>query len=195
MEIIHQLVFKSKEHPELLSELEKSGVKLVATDLLYQSGKMIRAHISESDNIWPFVEPYVKKTKILHGLDTYFSIKEILTAEWLRVMCTFEWGYPRPEDTWVRQPHNFSEICYSCGVFKQAKPYEIAKEPRLRKHGFMSLIWAPNSLFAAPKVYEVLEENHNRRYEMWDVLIHKRGVHSNSVFQLFINSEIIAETN
>lgn len=188
MEIIHQLVFRSREEPQLLQGLEKFGVNFNVINLPYNSGQSISVQISESDNAWSTVRPFLKNKNILHSFETYFSVEEILEAEWLRVISTFDQGYPQPERSWVRNPHNYIEVCQSCGIHKQVKPFHIAKEPKLGDHDFMSLIWIPDALFVTPKVLSVFEEKQIQGFETWEVLIHKRNTPANSIVQMFIPS-------
>lgn len=186
MEIIHQLVFKSREEPKLFQFLESTGIKFKAVKLPDNSGLSVSAQIEESNPAWSSMSRFIDKENILHSFETIFSEREILDAEWLRVVNVFEHGYPQPENGWIKKPNNYGEFCASCGVFKQTKPYYIFKEPTLGKNKFMSLIWTGDSLFTVPEVIEALKNNQIKGIEVWEVMIHKSKQPARSIFQIFI---------
>lgn len=186
MEIIHHLTFKSNDEPKLLQLLRDSGIMLATIDLPSKKGQSISILISESNVIWPLVQPLLIKSKVLDSYDTTFSKEEIFEAEWVRLVNIFEQGYPQPERTWVTRPINYDEFCKSCGIYKQTKTYRIAREPKLGKNSFMSLVWTGDSLFTTPEVLCVWKENQITGCEPWNVILHKENSPAKSILQVFI---------
>jgi hypothetical protein len=120
-------------------------------------------------------------------VNTVFAEEEILNADWVRLVPTFEQGYPQPKETWITNPTNYGEHCPQCGIFRQTTNFRLRTEPNLVKNDFMSLYWT-YALFCTPEVLGELQAHKIQGYEIWDAIIHKTGVPSKKVFQLFIPS-------
>lgn len=110
------------------------------------SSKLITFIIDESDQRWPTVSELVTSKEILDMSDTYFSDYEIRNADWLRLISTFEQGYPQPKLHWPLKQLSYEILCPECAIYKQTNPMRLAKEPSLRKKSFMSLIWTTEIL-------------------------------------------------
>jgi len=141
--------------------------------------------MNESDPRWPEIRNLVQQKNGLDLFQTQFSAKEILGAEWLRVIPWFEHGYPQPEDTWVTSPINYAEVCSECGTYRQVSNYRIKAEPRLGKHDFMNLTWCYD-LFCTPAVLSDLRDHHIFGYEVWDAILHKTNLPAQTISQLYI---------
>ncbi len=82
--------------------------------------------ISESDPLWGTIFQLLKKHE---GLDiyrsgdifeTFFSEKEIREAKWLRLIPTFEQGYPQPKGNWPIKQLQLNQ-CMSLLLFLSTK--------------------------------------------------------------------------
>jgi hypothetical protein len=117
--------------------------------------------------------------------ETYFAYEEIINAEWLWLKSTFEQGYPQPKLHWPIKQLSYDLICSKCAIYKQTNPMRLAKEPSLRNKSFMSLIWG-GEIFCIPEVILELEKMQAKGFESWNALIHKTGLPSERVRQLFV---------
>jgi hypothetical protein len=183
MEIWHRVGFTSVDNVDAI--LGKLGIKYKKTPGLPSGYYLITFEIKESDPRWlQIAELMREKGKADLFFDTVFSQEEILSAEWVRLIPTFEQGYPQPEATWVRNPINYEGKCPQCGAgYRQVSPFRLAKEPRLGRHDFFSLYWT-YTVFCTPRVLETLRAHAIRGYEVWEALLHKTGQPSRLVSQL-----------
>jgi hypothetical protein len=183
MEIWHRVGFTSVDNVDAI--LGKLGIKYKKTPGLPSGYYLITFEIKESDPRWlQIAELMREKGKADLFFDTVFSQEEILSAEWVRLIPTFEQGYPQPEATWVRNPINYEGKCPQCGAgYRQVAPFRLAKEPCLGRHDFFSLYWT-YTVFCTPRVLETLRAHAIRGYEVWEALLHKTGQPSRSVSQL-----------
>jgi len=183
MEIWHRVGFTSVDNVDAI--LGKLGIKYKKTPGLPSGYYLITFEIKESDPRWlQIAELMREKGKADLFFDTVFSQEEILSAEWVRLIPTFEQGYPQPEATWVRNPINYEGKCPQCGAgYRQVSPFRLAKEPRLGRHDFLSLYWT-YTVFCTPRVLETLRAHAIRGYEVWEALLHKTGQPSRLVSQL-----------
>jgi len=154
-------------------------------------GNLITIIIMESDPYWFEVINLIKTQKHfeLYGegdlFETVFSDYEIRTAEWLRLISTFEQGYPQPKLNWPIKQVSYDIFCPKCAIHKQIGPMRIAKEPNLGKKSFMTLIWT-NEILCTPEVIEALKTLGTNGYEVWDVLVHKSSIPSEKIKQIYI---------
>jgi hypothetical protein len=182
MKIWHRIGFSDKDAVDPI--LDAIGIKYKKWPLpggFYG----ITFDIAESDHRWEQVAELVKMKGASDIVQTVFSKKELLSAEWVRLIPVFEQGYPQPEETWVTNPINYEEHCPQCGTFRQTGSFRLKKEPNLGKKDFMSLYWT-YALFCTPRVLSELEAHEIQGYEVWDAIIHKTGTPSEKVSQLFI---------
>jgi rubrerythrin len=119
-------------------------------------------------------------------LETVFSDEEIMESKWLRLKSTFEQGYPQPKPHWPLKQLSYDLVCPKCAIYKQTHPMRLAKEPSLGKKSFMSFIIA-SEIFCTPEVILGLEKIPAKGYEVWDAVIHKTGIPSGRVRQLFVS--------
>ncbi len=180
MEIWHRIMFSKQEAVD--NTLNGLGIKYRKSSLPGEH-YVITFEIAESDRRWPQVAELIREKNAPNLYNTTFTPQEVQAAEWIRLMPTFEQGYPQPEDGW--QDTTYADECPKCGVgYRQKAPFRLAKEPRLGQHSFMSLYWA-YTVFTTAKVLEVLSAQGIRSYERWDALIHRTGQPSQVVAQLF----------
>jgi hypothetical protein len=190
MKIIHHVNVHSSS-AEFYSYIIRSGIQYTISDYPGNDNKLLSFDISETDPLWETVFALLKKYQgfdIYRGgdiYDTFFSDDEIRQADWLRIVSTFEQGYPQPAGNWPLKQSSFSIICPSCVIYEQINPMRISKEPNIRKNSFMSLIGA-GELFAVPEVFSEINSIGATGYETREVLIHKTNQPSEKVQQLYI---------
>ncbi len=181
MEIWHRITYHRLDAVDHI--LDELGIKYKKSPLPRDS-YILTFEISESDSRWPQVAELLRARETLDLYDTIFTPEEISSAEWVRLIPTFEQGYPQPEATWVRNPINYEGECRQCGAgYRQVAPFRLAKEPRLGRHDFLSLYWT-YTVFCIPRVLEALRAHAIRGYEVWEALLHKTGQPSKLVSQL-----------
>jgi hypothetical protein len=184
MEIWHKITFGHKDNVD--AAIKAMNVKHKMSPLP-GDGYLIHIDISESDPLWPQLSALVQQKKALDIFDTVFTPGEILETEWIRLIPSFEQGYPQPEKTWVTNPINYESHCQECGTFRQTASFRLKKEPNLGKKDFMSLYWT-YALFCTPRVLSELETHRIRGYEVWNAIIHSTNALSQKVSQLFIST-------
>jgi hypothetical protein len=185
MEIRHRISFNSSKDIEIMHAANKYEIDHKTVELPGGGGKLITFMIDETDHRWPQVSKLISNREVVDMSDTYFSDVEIKNAEWLRLISTFEQGYPQPKPHWPIKQLSYEIQCPECAIYKQNNPMRLAKEPSLRKKSFMSLIWT-NEILCTPEVIKGLAGIQARGYEDWDAVIHKTGVPSKNVRQAYV---------
>jgi len=189
MEIWHRVAFNADVKPNFKSEVDKLGLKYKLSPLPGHMFGLVSFEISELDARWLRVHEMIRTEGASDIYNTVFTKPEILSAKWIRLMPTFEQGYPQPEEGWTDTA--YVGKCPQCGAgYRQKAPFHLAKEPRLGRHSFMSLYWA-YTVFTTPQVLAILDATDIRGYERWDALMHRTGQPSQVVSQLFF--PVIAE--
>ena len=153
------------------------------------TSQYITVEVSEADSNWDEVFQFLRKYAgfNIYGagdqFQTFFSDEEIRQAEWAWIIPMFEQGYPQPGSLEKRLIWN--SACPECGLYEQAKPIRMQKEPKLKNNSFMTQI-ADAKLFVVPEVFSSLEEIGAKGFEKWDVIIHKTNQPSQKVSQIYV---------
>lgn len=182
MEIWHRITFGHRDGVD--ATIESLNIKYKKSPLP-GGGYLIHIDISESDARWPQLATLAQQKSAVNIFNTKFTLEELLSAEWLRLIPVFEQGYPQPEETWVTNPTNYEDHCPQCGTFRQKASFRLKKEPILGRKDFMSLYWT-YALFCTPRVLNELEAHEIQGYEMREAIIDKANTPSKKVAQLFI---------
>lgn len=182
MEINHHIAFNPHRLKGLLPKLEDTGIKFRTIDA-GRGGQLISFDIYESDPKWRKILPYIGDA--LDIQNTIFSPAEILASKWVRLVPIFQSGYPQPESTWVTNPSNYKEFCSECGTYKQNEPFQIKREPDLKKYHFMSLYWT-YAVFCVSSVIEEFGKGKVEGGNVWDVIIRKNKQPSQRVKQIYV---------
>lgn len=185
MEIIHRVSINSQLDKEFTSEVYKLDVDYIATNLPGGGSQLITFSIVESDKRWPVIRQFISTKGAVNIVETTFSDEEIRGAEWLRMVSTFEQGYPQPKMHWPFKQSSRELLCTKCAIYRQTGPMRFAKEPHMGKKSFVTLIWE-NETFCVPEVFLGLEEIQAKGYEQWNAVIHKTGQALERVKQLYI---------
>lgn len=187
MEIWHRITFNASSKQKFLDTIEDLEVKHKTLQLPGDGGLMVFADIAESDPNWPEVSRLISAIGAADLQETFFSEEEIRAANWLRMICVFEQGYPQPKMPWPFKQTDRELLCPKCAIYRQIAPMRIAKEPHLGKKSFVHTILT-NEIFCTPEVFQGLEEIQAKGYESWDVILHKTGQISEKVRQLYVPS-------
>jgi len=185
MEHYHRVGINSKIDKGFLSIIEERGIPFKSIELPGGISSLIVFEIYESDPNWEIVSRFIKSTNASDMHETIFSTEEIRNAEWLRLIPTFEQGYPQPKLHWPIKQLSYEIICPKCCIYQQTNSMRMAKEPSLRTKSFMTFIWTRDA-FCTPEVIQGLEKIQAKGYEVWDAVIHKTGKPSERVHQLYI---------
>ncbi len=182
MNILHRITFGHKDNVE--SSLRNLNIDFTKSDLP-GDGYLIHLNIYESNPIWPKLEKIVQMKNALDIYDTEFSDSEILSSEWVRLIPTYEYGYPFPSNKWQLNHPNYATYCPDCGSFKQIKPFTIEKKFDPNKYHFVCLYWT-YTLFTNAEVLDTLSSNNIIGFEKWDALIGINKTSSQSIRQMYI---------
>jgi rubredoxin len=185
MDIWHRVSFNASTKPDFLEAIQDLGIINKTLELPGGGGMMVFIDIMESDPHWTIISELVATRGAVNMVETIFTNEEIRNAEWLRLISTFEQGYPQPKPHWPIKQLSYDIVCPKCAIYKQTHPMRLAKEPHLGRKSFMSLIWAAE-IFCTPEVILGLESIQARGYEVWPALIHKTGKPSERVRQLYV---------
>jgi hypothetical protein len=181
METWHRLTFSNKDGVEL--RLTELGLKFWKNPLPGQA-YVLHVDVSESDPVWPEVADLARAKNAADIFDTTFSPDEIVNAEWVRIIPTFEQGYPQPEGSPTAWLHAvYSNVCEECGIaYEQVLPFKLAKEPRLGKNHFVSL-FGTYAIFCLFQVMNILAAHGVRGIAFYKPLILSTGRPSEIVSQ------------
>lgn len=145
MEIWHQINLSSsyRQDINILSAVEKLGITGKKTSGPGGTSHLFTLKIKESDPIWESLENILRSEGYSGGFTyTTFDQKEILSAEWLRVLAN-EIAYPEP-NSYPAKPNNMVDVCPNkhcrCHA-QQISPYIIRREPKIGNSTFAGLHW------------------------------------------------------
>jgi hypothetical protein len=190
MDIKHRINVNT-HNIEILSTIQKMGVEQNIVKLPGAGGNLITIFILESDPRWNEVISLVKEEKEfeLYGkgdqFESIFSNSEIREADFLRLISTFEQGYPQPESTWPLKQNSLDNVCSKCGIYNQTNKIRINKEPNLKDNSFMSLIGI-GECFCVPYVITELKRFEAKGFQEWNVIVNKTDQPSKNIQQLYI---------
>lgn len=185
MEIWHRVSFNASVEPHFLEAIKDFGIISKTLELPGKGGMMVFVDINEANPHWQIVSELISTYDAVNMMETFFTREEVQNASWLRLISTFEQGYPQPKSEWPLKQMSYEIICPKCALYTQTRPMRLAKEPFLGKKSFMSLIWT-NEILCRPEVIHGLQAIHAKGFEDWPALIHKTGLTSEMVHQLYI---------
>lgn len=185
MDIWHRISFNASIKPDFFNTVKNYGIIKKTINLPGRGGIMVYIDIKETDPYWEDVNEFIRTYGASDIKDTFFTEKEIRSAKWLRLISTFEQGYPQPRAQWPIKQKSFEIICPNCAIYKQINPLRLTKEPSLGKKTFMSLIWT-KEIFCKPEVFTEFSRIQATDFEVWDAIIDKTDEPSKIVKQLFI---------
>ena len=136
MDVWHRFAFRSD--PAREAALQALGVGYEKRPEVHGAPGTVVVIVMESNPLWVQIEAANRNQPGTHFWDSEFSIKEILGSEWVRIIPSFERGYPLPDDTWMAV--TYEEACPTCRAgFRQKAPFRITGEPHMGKHDVVSL--------------------------------------------------------
>ncbi|MBI4303339.1 MAG: hypothetical protein HY665_03240 [Chloroflexi bacterium] len=178
MEISHTYGFHENEIPGYEDALRAIGIEYRVR------ANLVSIKVNECDPRWEQVEHWVEDKKPLRGVETYFDIEEVLSAEWVRLLPGFEQGYPQPAEDMAWRDITLENVCPDCGAgYRQKAPFRLLKEPRMGKYDFLSPTWTYTFL-GTPKIIKALGACGLRGYQVWPAMIHRSDTPSKVVSQL-----------
>ncbi len=191
MEIRHRISFNAKHGVTIAKRLAALGVKLKGVDS--KDALLLHFDIGENDLRWG----EVKKLLGSAGIGTLpewteFTDHEIGSAEWVQIVPAYIWGYPMPDSdgNWKSQSFFASEECRRCGIgLKQKGPIHLKGEPAIQDNDFMGIFWT-YPIFAKPHVFDILQGENIRGFEMVPAINHVSNAHLRTVQQLKITEEL-----
>lgn len=185
MDIVHRISINSQRDQEFSAKVYELNLDLIVSDLPGGDSQLLTFTMVESDKYWPEISKLISEKGAVNIVETIFTDEEVRNSEWLRLVSTFEQGYPQPKDNWPYKQSSRELLCTKCAIYRQTGSMRFAKEPYLGKKSFMTLIWE-NETFCVPEVVQGLEQIQAKGYEQWNAVIHKTGQVVERVKQLYI---------
>lgn len=191
MEINHRVSINGDADAGFYAEVKRLGIEHIISPLPGHAVGVVTFQIAESDPRWGAIQQMIEYYGAADFTGTSFSTEEIVNSEWNRLVPLHEWGYPQPEKNMQWKQLAYNQMCPACGVgHTQVAPFHLAKEPRLGKYHFFTLLWT-YTLFCKREVVDTLIKNDITGYEVWEAVFHKSNQPSTLVAQLIL-SEISA---
>ncbi|MBI5876234.1 MAG: hypothetical protein HZB53_01180 [Chloroflexi bacterium] len=185
MEIHHRLTFNHKDNVD--QAIDSLRIKSKRSPLP-SNGYLLHIDIVESDPNWLPLSALAKEKLALDVYDTIFTDAEIRAAPWVRLVPTYQQGYPHPQRDLGTNPANYENFCPLCGAgFIQKTPFNLVAEPKLGKHDFLTLHWA-YAVLTTDNVFSRLDAANIKGHEKWNVDVHRTGKPSQFVSQLYVPS-------
>ena len=163
MEINKHINFLVQDQAELLAYFEQNNI----TFDKYLD--IITLDIYESNEHWPTIEQYVKRSekqggrKITVLSNTIFSKQELDSAEYFFVRSIWRNGYPQPlDDNKYKKGITYSDdnACSKCGLdLKQIDSFRLEKRPKWGRRHFYMLNWVPDEFFVDEVAKNMLEKS------------------------------------
>lgn len=185
MEISHRISINSVTKHSFFEKIKKMNISYESLDLPGGKSSLVFFDMYESDANWPEISELINVYKPTDIVDTFFSDEEIRSARWLRLVPSFEYGYPEPKSQWPIKQETHELLCSKCATKHQVNSFRIAKEPKLKNNSFMTLI-SCGEIFAVQEVFKQFHENSFSGYEAWDVLMHKTEMPSLTIKQIYV---------
>jgi len=183
MQIWHHISFNTLRLPDVFPVIERLGLEFKEIRGLGPQSRHISFDISEDDGRWVRLKPDIEG--VLDIVYTVFDQDEVLGAEWVRLIPTFETGFPHPKDTWIPHRPNFEAVCTECGRYLQRSPFQVKEEPNLAGHDFMRLSWT-YSLFTTREVLEGLVQSRFGGFDAWELIVAPHKKPSTKVQQIHV---------
>ena len=102
MKVKKHICFSDVKDVQLVSYLNQHGIA-------YNCGEIVSTlDIYDQNPHWLHISQYVQEKNLLCTSETYFSKKELSSAEWLTVRSQWRNGYPQPEGSF-----QYEHITYS----------------------------------------------------------------------------------
>jgi hypothetical protein len=184
MEVWHRVAFNGDVKSDFKAALDRIGIEYRISPLPGHVTGLVYFDIAESAPHWRQIAELIKREGASDEVQTVFTKEEVLSAEWVRLMPTFEQGYPQPKEEMAWKQITYENQCPQCGVgHRQKAPFRLAREPRLGKHDFVCLYWT-YTVFCTPGVLRTLKDYQIQGYEVWEAIIHRTNQPSEVVSQL-----------
>jgi hypothetical protein len=184
MEINHHLGINGDHDKEFFNEVNRLGLKYEVSPLPNATIGLVTFDIEEADPRWEAIQKMIDLYGAFNLIETYFTPEEILQSEWNRLLPTYEWGYPQPENNMKWEQLALSGMCPNCGAgYTQIAPLRMKRDPKLGRQHLFSLYWM-RSFFCKHEVIDALKENQINGYEVWEAVIHSTNQPSTLVSQL-----------
>ena len=145
--------------------------------------------IDEADPRWPNIETWMKTHGVTDTVYNEFSNDEISRARWLKLVGTWNYGYPQPDEEnmgFLQATYDLSAGCSKCNLpLKQKAPFQIRGEPKWGRRGIFQLNWVFDEYFVKPEVWASVFKPFGVGCR---VVLNRKGQELKTVVQLVSNS-------
>jgi len=171
----------------LLSRDPDFGLALATAGISYKAGDFwsVELKVDESDPRWSLILGLLSRHDVSDRIETEFSAKEIRAAEWLSLEATGHFGYPQPEDDYMRATYDLADYCGRCGIGAiQQHPFRLRKDPLGKRSHFLQLNWVFDEFFVSTEVRATLLDARISGIDFLEPILHKSAQPIESFAQL-----------
>ncbi|QKE76100.1 hypothetical protein HPK19_25185 (plasmid) [Arthrobacter citreus] len=150
--------------------------------------------IFEDNEHWEEINKNADQYDLLSLVETIYSPKEFINAEWLSVRSKWRWAYPQPEGNMAYEhiTYNDENLCDGCGRgLVQKDSFRLKKTPKWSSKNFLILNWIEDELFISSKAKTELQKSRLKGIDFYEVKKSaKDNVILDDVHQIYINVQL-----
>jgi len=118
----------------------------------------------------------------------FFDDNELAEAEYLHMAPAGYWGYPKPEDDYLNESYDVSNMCPHCGQgIRQVKPLLVGKPGKFSKRDIAALNWEFEWL-VTDRLRNLIEKAGLTGAEFWPLLYSKKRIEIENLSQLKVTN-------
>jgi hypothetical protein len=113
--------------------------------------------IDESAPVWNELSKLIVEWQAVDMIYTKYTATELRNAPYLRIIPSWHWEYPQPEDNfeYLSTTYDLTSFYTSSGIGKKQKaPFNIRGEPRWGKKHILQLNWVFDEFFTMPEIWK-----------------------------------------
>ena len=118
--------------------------------------------VDENNKYWVEISAIAKKNNAIDTVKTIYSAAELKEADYLRLLPTWQYGYPMPteDNQYLQETYNLDKYCEICGCgLVQSSPFKLLGEPKWGKKQVLQMYWICDEFFVHTTLWENLFMN------------------------------------
>lgn len=158
MDVVHRIAIRPTAEQRIT--LEALGVALPPGIALPGGGEYVTFDLRESHPNWEALRGLLNRWEAGDEVRPEFSIDEISSAQWHKLVPNWHHGYPGPDHMnfgHLQATYDLGAWCDMCGQGKvQRAPFQMKGEPRWGRRGILQLHWIYDEFFVTPEVWRTV---------------------------------------